>query len=112
VLFPRDAAPWAEVLSPGVPAPSDEARAHLGRAGAGYFAAARAALDATGADLPALARELRERTGLKGADLYLPLRAALTGRCDGPELGPLLATLPIDTIRSRLLAAELATGST
>ena len=110
VLFPADAAPWAGVLFGGVPAADADARAQLERAGAGYFAAARAALDAAGADLPALARELRARTGRKGADLYLPLRAALTGRCDGPELGPLVAALPLDTLRSRLEAAELAAG--
>jgi glutamyl-tRNA synthetase len=112
VLFPADAAPWAEVLYGAGPAPEGEARAQLDRAGAGYFAAARAALESAGPDLPALARELRARTGRKGAELYLPLRAALTGRCDGPELGPLLAALPLDTIRSRLLAAEQATGRT
>jgi glutamyl-tRNA synthetase len=110
VLFPQDAVPWAGVLFDGVPAPDDDARAQLERAGAGYFTAAREALAATGADLPALAREIRARTGRKGADLYLPLRAALTGRCDGPELGPLVAALPLDTLRSRLEAAELATG--
>ncbi|MGH8162666.1 MAG: glutamate--tRNA ligase, partial [Gammaproteobacteria bacterium] len=31
-------------------------------------------------------RELRERTGLGGRKLFQPLRAALTGRHDGPEL--------------------------
>ncbi len=111
LLFPADAGPWAEVLFGGVPTPGPEAHGELERAGAAYFAAARAALESTGPDLAALARELRARTGRRGAELYLPLRAALTGRCDGPELGPLLAALPIDTIRSRLAAAEQATGS-
>ncbi|MCU0975242.1 MAG: glutamate--tRNA ligase [Steroidobacteraceae bacterium] len=110
VLFPLEAAPWAAVLFGDLPAPSGDAEAQLHEAGPGFFAAARAALELAGPDLPALAREIRARTGRRGADLYRPLRAALTGRCDGPELGPLLAALPLDTIRSRLEAAEVATG--
>ena len=33
---------------------------------------------------------LKERTGRKGAELFLPLRVALTGQAHGPELAPLL----------------------
>ena len=33
---------------------------------------------------------IREKTGRKGKDLFLPLRLALTGRSDGPELRNLL----------------------
>jgi glutamyl-tRNA synthetase len=73
-------------------------------AGPGFFSAALAALEATGPDLPALAREIRRRTGRKGAELFMPLRIALTGRGDGPELGPLLAALPPSTLRHRLAA--------
>ena len=59
-------------------------------AGAGYFAAAAAAAAADGADLPAIAGAVRAATGRKGAELYMPLRVALTGRAHGPELAPLL----------------------
>jgi glutamyl/glutaminyl-tRNA synthetase len=34
--------------------------------------------------------------------LFKPLRAALTGRLSGPELGPLLGALPEGTARQRL----------
>jgi glutamyl-tRNA synthetase len=111
VLFPPEVSSWAAVLFGDLPAPAGDAAAQIAEAGPAFFAAARAAIDLSGPDLAALARELRARTGRQGAALYRPLRAALTGRCDGPELGPLLAALPPATIRSRLAAAEHATGS-
>lgn len=40
-------------------------------------------------DYPAFVAALRERTGLGGRKLFRPLRAALTGRHDGPELARL-----------------------
>jgi nondiscriminating glutamyl-tRNA synthetase len=102
VVFPADALPWVDVLFGELPPPDGELRQVLKAAGPGFFAAALAALATTGPDLKALARELKARTGRKGAELYMPLRIALTGRGDGPELGPLLAALPGATIRSRL----------
>ena len=41
-------------------------------------------------------------TGLKGPALFKPLRAALTGRLAGPELGPLLRAMPAGTAQRRL----------
>jgi nondiscriminating glutamyl-tRNA synthetase len=110
VVFPDDVRPWVDVLFGELPPPDAVARAILREAGAAFFAAAVDALAATGPDLVALARELRLRTGQKGAALYRPLRVALTGRQDGPELGPLLAALPAEVIRSRLAAAGEPTG--
>jgi len=104
VVFPADALPWVDVLFGALPAPGEDVAGVIRRAGPDFFRAAVEALDVTGADLPALAREIRQRTGRKGAELFMPLRAALTGRSDGPELGPLLAALPPTTLRNRLAA--------
>ena len=41
-------------------------------------------------------------TGLKGPALFKPLRAALTGRLDGPDLGALLPVMDTAAVRSRL----------
>ncbi len=46
---------------------------------------------------------LRGATGRKGAAFFMPLRAALTGRLHGPELAPLLAAMPAERVRARLL---------
>ena len=71
-------------------------------AGAGSFSVAAAAAAKDGSDLPAIAGALRAATGRKGADLYLPLRVALTGRAHGPELAPLLKAMPPGKARERL----------
>ena len=104
VVFPSDALPWVDILFGELPPLGGEAREIAARAGAAFFGEALAALGETGPDLPALARQIRMRTGRKGADLFMPLRVAITGRPDGPELGPLIAALPAATLRSRLAA--------
>jgi glutamyl-tRNA synthetase len=71
-------------------------------AGPGYFPAAAAAAARAGGDLPAIAGAVRAATGRKGADLYMPLRVALTGRAHGPELAPLLKAMPPGKARERL----------
>lgn len=110
VVFPGDALPWVEVLFGELPPLSQTDAATLADAGAGFFAAALAALEQTGPDLPALARELRRRTGRKGAALFMPLRIALTGRADGPELAPLVGALSNETLRARLAAHARGPG--
>src|SRR5215469_15450071 len=102
LLLPEDARPWVEIVFGGPP-PLEPAAAELVReAGRGYFSAAAAAAARDGNDLPAIAGAVRAATGRKGADLYMPLRVALTGRAHGPELAPLLKAMPPDKARERL----------
>ncbi|MCX6356420.1 MAG: hypothetical protein NT045_00825, partial [Candidatus Aureabacteria bacterium] len=49
--------------------------------------------------------ELQRRTGLRGKELYMPLRAALTGKMSGPEVAALLRFLDRERVRARLRAA-------
>ena len=42
------------------------------------------------------------QTGVKGKDLFMPIRLALTGRDAGPELAPLLTIMGRERIRARL----------
>ena len=82
---------------------STESAAALVRgAGAAYFAAAAAAAAAHGNDLAAIAAAVRAATGRRGAELYMPLRAALTGLEHGPELAPLLRAMPPGKAHERL----------
>ena len=67
-----------------------------------FAAAAVQALDESSADFGALVKILKERTGRKGAELFMPLRVALTGQTHGPELAPLLKIMPRETARRRL----------
>jgi nondiscriminating glutamyl-tRNA synthetase len=42
---------------------------------------------------PAAIKYVKEKTGVKGKDLFMPLRAALTGRIHGPELDRVFTVL-------------------
>jgi glutamyl-tRNA synthetase len=90
------------VLHGELPPLGADAQRVVEAAGPAFFAAAAAALSQSGPDLKLLTQILKERTGRKGADLYLPLRIALTGQAHGPELAPLLRLMPPDMARRRL----------
>ena len=102
VVLPPDVVRWAAVLQGELAPLGQEERRVIAAAGPAFFAAATAAFDRTGADLKALTGLLKERTGRKGADLFMPLRVALTGHAHGPELGPLLQLMTPGTARRRL----------
>ncbi len=109
VVLPADAAPWMTVLRGELPPAGPEERRILEAAGPEFFAAAARALDESNADFGALVKLLKERTGRKGAELFMPLRVALTGRTHGPELAPLLKAMPRQIARRRL---EMHAGNT
>ncbi len=104
VLFPGDAAQWVDVLFGELPRLAAEDQRVVDEAGGAFFAQAVEALAVTGPDMPALARELKRRSGRKGAALFMPLRIALSGRRDGPELAILAAALGPERLRMRLAA--------
>jgi nondiscriminating glutamyl-tRNA synthetase len=102
VVLPADVTPWKAVLQGELPPLGQEEQRVIAAAGADFFSAAAAAFDESGADLKNLTKILKERTGRKGADLFMPLRVALTGQAHGPELGPLLQLMTPGTARRRL----------
>jgi glutamyl-tRNA synthetase len=102
LLLPEDARPWVEIVFGGPPALEPAAAELVREAGPGYFSAAAAAAARDGNDLPAIAGAVRAATGRRGADLYMPLRVALTGIAHGPELAPLLKAMPPGKARERL----------
>jgi len=102
VVLPEDAAPWLAVVGGELPPLGSAELEVIAAAGPGFFSAALGALAETGQDLKALTKLLKERTGRKGADLFMPLRVALTGQLHGPELAPMLKLIPLPTLRRRL----------
>jgi glutamyl-tRNA synthetase len=98
VTSPGEAAQWAEILfGPATLEPAPDTGA-----GPELFAAALAAWQRGAADHRALAGPVKEAVGITGKGFFMPLRLALTGRAEGPDLGALFATMPRETIRARL----------
>lgn len=98
VARPEDVAEWAEILFGPVelaPPPDTGAEPAL-------FAAALSALDAGAPDHRALAAAVKDAVGATGKKFFKPLRLALTGRAEGPDLGALFAVMPRATLRARL----------
>jgi glutamyl-tRNA synthetase len=102
VVLPQDADSWRAVVRGSLgPLGADEARI-VSAAGKAFFTAAGEAYEQTQGDLKALTQRLKERTGRKGPELFMPLRVALTGQAHGPELAQLLKLMQPETVRERL----------
>jgi nondiscriminating glutamyl-tRNA synthetase len=98
IVLAEDARLWQQIIFGEALAFEEPALRTAREAGPDFFAAAANAVS----ERPDLAA-LRSATGRKGAAFFMPLRAALTGRLHGPELAPLLAAMPSDRVRARLL---------
>ncbi len=102
VLFPIDALRWAQIVFTDTLAISHPAREAITAAGNEFFNAARRALEKHGADFKALSDMLRHTLAVNGKSLFQPLRAALTGELDGPEMAKLLPLIGVERARERL----------
>ena len=102
LVLPEDARAWVNVVFGDLPDLEPAEQQLVLEAGKSYFSAAAQAAAVHGNDLAAIANAVRAATGKKGAALYMPLRAALTGRAHGPELAPLLKAMPPGKARERL----------
>jgi nondiscriminating glutamyl-tRNA synthetase len=58
----------------------------------------------------ALMSSVRKKTGLKAKELYMPIRAAITGRTSGPQLEKIFSILGKESILRRLEQAIQAAG--
>jgi nondiscriminating glutamyl-tRNA synthetase len=87
-------------------APDPAARETLIQAGSSFLAQAQEYLPEDGDGFGAWLDTLRTTTGHKGRALFMPIRAALTGRIDGPELARVFAYLGGARVRERLARAE------
>ena len=102
LLSPPDALHWAQALF-GADINLGHAANDIVRvAGASFFIAALKALETQGTDFKALTETLKAATGKSGKALFQPLRAALTGELDGPEMVKLLPLMGMERARARL----------
>jgi glutamyl-tRNA synthetase len=95
---------WSIVTGPVAPPPLEEAdRSYCGEA-----AKAAASLDWSADPWHALTAALKGATGRGGKSLFLPLRLAITGRAQGPDMAALLPLIGRDEAVARLAAAAVA----
>ncbi len=106
VLLPPQAREWAQIVLGDVPIPEADALGAIRSAGADFFDAAQAALQEGPPEFKSVAKRISQRSGHKGPGLYMPLRAALTGRTHGPELAALFALMSTAQVTARLAAAQ------
>jgi glutamyl-tRNA synthetase len=108
VLLVADAEAWCHRLYGQLPPPDAAASALIASAGEAFWVALMAVSEPTYDNLI----EAGKATGAKGKGLFQPLRLALTGTLEGPEMRPIVALLSASTLRSRFEAArQLAASS-
>lgn len=105
ITRPRHAAEWAAVIFATLPEPTLDAAMALKAAGRGFFEAALGVLRHETPDFRPFAQAVGAATGFAGKALYQPLRAALTGRLDGPEMERLWKLMSKERIVTRFEAA-------
>lgn len=110
VSLPGHALVWARIVFSDDWDLSHTAREVITHTGQGFFSAALAALAERRDDFKGLGESLCGKTGLKGKALFRPLRAALTGELDGPEMTRLLPLIGVERARSRFEAARRLSG--
>lgn len=105
IVFPEEVTQWAQLLF-GELIFSDEQIKILKQAGKTFFETALQAVE-QGADFKVLTQTLQAKLNIKGKMLYQPLRIALTGREDGPEIVKILPILGEEKIKSRFQSAKI-----
>ncbi|WP_296672543.1 glutamate--tRNA ligase [Sulfuricaulis sp.] len=102
ISFPADAQHWAQIVFTDKLALSHAAREAMATAGPEFFASARQALEKHGADFKAISDTVKQARSVSGKSLFQPLRAALMGELDGPEMAKLLPLIGVERARKRL----------
>jgi glutamyl-tRNA synthetase len=107
VIFPKDAWHWANIFFANEWYVNSAQEEILHTTHPEFFNTALTAADTNGADLVAMANIIKEKLGIKGKQLFMPLRIALTGEEHGPELALIGQLLGADKIKQRLNDALL-----
>ncbi|MEX1082198.1 MAG: glutamate--tRNA ligase [Halofilum sp. (in: g-proteobacteria)] len=103
---PADGWRWARALFDPEAEPDPDAGREINAAGPVFYRTALGVQQpAPHEDFRGWARAVGEVTGARGRGLFRPLRAALTGAVEGPELADAVALMPPTLIERRLRAA-------
>ena len=108
ILMPEDAKIWVTAVAADK---LDFTEAHidiLKQAGAEFFNACLDSIeDNPKITFKDLSEAVKTKTGLKGKELFMPLRIALTGQDHGPEMAKLMSFMPAELVAKRFESAKL-----
>jgi glutamyl-tRNA synthetase len=104
VLYPEESRTWAQTIYMDLAETTPEAADLIRqlRSQRDYVNAILDAVSEAKGDYSQFVQQMKARTPLRGKALFQPLRAALTGRLDGPELASLFKLMGAERIRRRL----------
>ncbi len=105
VVFPKDALHWAEIFFANSVQYSTEAHDVLKQTAPQFFETALTAVENHGTDFKAVSQFVSQQLNIKGKGLFQPLRVAMSGRLDGPEMPAIFNLLGVDGVKQRLKQA-------
>ena len=102
VCFPNEVARWAEVLFGKDFILDEEQKTVVREAHPEYFHEALAYVEEQGVNYTSLVQHLKGQLNIKGKALFMPLRVALTGESQGPELEKIMGLMDASEVQRRL----------
>jgi len=102
VCFPSDVTAWVDVLFDDQFELDAEQSAVVREAHPDYFSKAVGFVSENGANYAELIQFLKAELGVKGKALFMPLRVALTGEKQGPELEKMMRLMDAKEVQRRL----------
>ena len=102
IEFPGDALAWAKVFFHDKIEFDETSSTAIREAGEQFFVEAETAVLKYGTDIKQVLAEMKQTLGVSGKKLFMPLRAALTGRVDGPEMANIAEMLGQKKMQHRL----------
>jgi nondiscriminating glutamyl-tRNA synthetase len=107
VVLPEDAIAWvARAFAEELPAYSNEAEEILAKTPLSFFTVVGETLSQHPRDYHAVVNALQTRQQVKGKALFQPLRAAIMGQLEGPEMQAWLKLVPEYILQARLQQAK------
>lgn len=107
ICFPEEAEGWTNILFSTSPlVMTTDVKTVLQNVAPDYWDAVLSLLQQEPIEFKALIKQLQEQLQLKGKNLFVPLRLALTGQLEGPELAKLFTLIGIEKSRERILHAK------
>ena len=106
ILFPKDAIEFLDSLFIRPLASNEKVSVIIKETGSGFFNIAKILVKENWGDWPQTMKEIGSKSGNKGKDLFMPIRAAITGHLSGPELDQVTELLGLERVVNRLEEAS------